>query len=106
MAKRKRKKKQPRSKWWLPFLCEADQEVARGRLLYSAVWAENGDRICFESLMDARDISMELCKKLDPDRDGEKWLYHAAVFYGIGQLIREQIDFLEANPDIPEDFDD
>ena len=56
--------------------------------------------------MDARDISMELCKKLDPDRDGEKWLYHAAVFYGIGQLIREQIDFLEANPDIPEDFDD
>lgn len=87
-------------------MAEADQEVQRGRLLYEAVCAENGDKVCFSSLMDSRDISMELCRQLQPDKDGEKWLFHAAVFYGVGMLIREHVAFLEAHPDLPEDFDD
>lgn len=94
MARKKRKKKRP-DKWWLPFLAESDQEIERGRYIYSEITGQHGDDMCFRTLIRVRDHVMNLAADLKEKGDDEKWLFYASVFIGVGQLIRERIDLYQ-----------
>ena len=101
MAKRKRRKKKPQPSWWLPFLHHSDQEIERGRFLYSAVAEDEGDKFCFEKLLQAVEFCMENARKLDPKEDQDRWLFYAALFHGAGCLLKERIDYYQPTEEDP-----
>lgn len=76
-------------------MAESDQEIERGRFIYNEITGEQGDQVCFTTLIRVRNHVLNLAGELKENGEDEKWLFYAAVFVGVGQLIRERIDLYQ-----------